>query len=101
ALTLLHPHCAATAAATPMHATTALAHRQPPCQGAATPMAGAATPVGGRVGRRRLPLQLAWPWVGTPTRGLAMAGYPCKGSSRGWSPLLVVFTIKTQQECVK
>ncbi|RWV91293.1 hypothetical protein GW17_00046429 [Ensete ventricosum] len=42
--------------AAPLHATTALAHRQPRCKGAATPAADVAVPVGDRAGRGQQPL---------------------------------------------
>ncbi|RWV77227.1 hypothetical protein GW17_00061976 [Ensete ventricosum] len=58
------------------------------------------------LGHSRLPLQGCWPWPATPTGGLAVAGYPCKGCGygrpplqRAWpwptAPFLTAFAVKT------
>ncbi|RWV78884.1 hypothetical protein GW17_00060068 [Ensete ventricosum] len=58
-------------------------------------------PLTGSLGRSRLPLQPAWPWVVALARGLAIAGHPCKGSGHGWPHLLAAFTTKIQPKHVE
>ncbi|RWW14587.1 hypothetical protein BHE74_00033394 [Ensete ventricosum] len=73
------PLCA-TAVAAPTQATTALARRQPPCQGAATPAADTVAPTSDRAGRGWQPL--AGALQATPLRAsrckrlLPLAGWP-------------------------
>ncbi|RWV81628.1 hypothetical protein GW17_00056931 [Ensete ventricosum] len=98
----------------------ALARRQPPYQGAATPAVGVAAPASGRVGRERQPLAGAqqpaplaapandaglpcglalvaagYPLAGGLGRDLTVGGRPCMGTGRGWPPLLLAaFDVK-------
>ncbi|RRT43542.1 hypothetical protein B296_00019481 [Ensete ventricosum] len=56
------------------------AHRRPPLQVALA--AGGHSYRG--LSRSRLPLRVAWPWLGNPCRGL---GHPCRGLGHGQPPL--------------
>ncbi|RWW35884.1 hypothetical protein BHE74_00059137, partial [Ensete ventricosum] len=78
----LSPSPLCTVAAAPTQAASALAHRQPPCQGAATTTAGdVATPAGGRAGRSP-PCSQSLPLRAGPGCGLAVGGRPYMGAGR-------------------